>query len=98
MDLLIIDFVLPTYFLFLSSHHIPSPSIFIQCQNVLKFTFAVIIYSIMGYDDFDSESSSSIFSQMSGKKLAALAILIIMGAIFGVQVLFGFPLKDLIRK
>jgi hypothetical protein len=52
----------------------------------------------MGYDDFDSESSASIFSQMSGKKLAALAILIIIGAIFGVQALFGFPLKDLIRK
>ena len=52
----------------------------------------------MGYDDFDSDSSSSIFSQMCGKKLAALAILIIIGAIFGVQALFGFPLKDLIRK
>jgi hypothetical protein len=52
----------------------------------------------MGYDDFDSESSSSIFSQMCGKKLAALAILIIIRAIFGVQALFGFPLKDLIRK
>jgi hypothetical protein len=52
----------------------------------------------MGYDDFDSNSSSSIFSHMSGKKLAALAILIIIGAIFGVQALFGFPLKDLIRK
>ena len=35
---------------------------------------------------------------MCGKKLAALAILIIIGAIFGVQALFGFPLKDLIRK
>ena len=52
----------------------------------------------MGYDDFDSDSSSSIFSKMSGKKLAALAILIIIGAVFGVQALFGFPLKDLIRK
>jgi hypothetical protein len=52
----------------------------------------------MSYDDFDSESSSSIFSQMSGKKLAALAIIIIIGAIFGVQALFAFPLKDLIRK
>src|SRR5919198_5666577 len=54
----------------------------------------------MGYDEFDSDSSSSssIFSKMSGKKLAALAILIIIGGIFGVQALFGFPLKDLIRK
>jgi hypothetical protein len=48
----------------------------------------------MGYDEFDSDSdsSSSIFSKMSGKKLAALAIVIIIGAIFGVQALFGFPL------
>jgi hypothetical protein len=52
----------------------------------------------MGYDDFESDSYSSIFSKMSGKKLAALAILIIIGAIFAVQALFGFPLKDLIRK
>ena len=52
----------------------------------------------MGYDDYDSEASSSIFSQMSGKKLVALAILIILGAIFAVQALLGFPLKDLVRK
>ena len=52
----------------------------------------------MGYDDYDSEASSSIFSQISGKKLATLAILIIIGAIFAVQALLGFPLKDLIRK
>jgi hypothetical protein len=31
-------------------------------------------------------------------KTIYLAILIIIGAIFGVQALFGFPLKDLIRK
>ena len=50
----------------------------------------------MGYndDEFDSDSSySSILSKMSGKKLAALAILIIIGAIFGFQALLGFPLK-----
>jgi hypothetical protein len=55
----------------------------------------------MGYsdDEFDSDpSSSSMFSKMSGRKLAAVAILIVIGAIFGVQALFGFPLKDLIRK
>jgi hypothetical protein len=52
----------------------------------------------VGYE-FDSDSdSSSIFSKISGKKMAALAILIIIGAIFGVQALSGFPLKDLIRK
>jgi|ERR671930_1677985 hypothetical protein len=55
----------------------------------------------MGYndDEFGSDSSSSsIFARMSGKKLAALAILIIIGAIFGFQALLGFPLKDLIRR
>ena len=52
----------------------------------------------MDYDDSDSDSYSSIFSKMSGKKLAALAIVIIIGAIFAVQALFGFPLRDLIKK
>ena len=51
----------------------------------------------MGYDD-EFDSSSSMFSKMSGKKLAALAIIIIIGGIFGVQALLGFPLKDLIRR
>ena len=49
----------------------------------------------MGYD-FDSDSSA--FAGMSGKKLAVLAIIIFIGAFFGLQALFGFPLKDLIRR
>ena len=52
----------------------------------------------MGYDEFDSYSSSSALSRMSGKKLAALVILVVIGAFFGVQALFGFPLKDIFRK
>ena len=52
----------------------------------------------MGYDEFDSDSSSSTLSQMSGKKLTALVIVIIIGVFFGAQALFGFPLKDLFRK
>jgi hypothetical protein len=53
---------------------------------------------IMGYDEFDSDSPSSNLSRMSGKKLTALVIVIILRVFFGTQALFGFPLKDLIRK
>ena len=35
---------------------------------------------------------------MSGKKLALLAVIIIIGGFFGVQAMFGFPIKDLIRS
>ena len=52
----------------------------------------------MGYDEFGSKSPSSILSQMSGKKLAAVVIVIIIVVFFGMQALFGFPLKDLFRK
>jgi hypothetical protein len=53
----------------------------------------------VGYDfDSGSDIGSSPFSKMSGKKMAALAILVIIGAVFGVQFLFGFPLKDLFRR
>ena len=51
----------------------------------------------MGYE-YDSDQGSSIFAGLSGKKLAALAILLIIGAFFAVQALFGFPIKDLFRK
>ena len=34
------------------------------------------------------------FSKMSGKKMAPLAILVVIGAVFGVQFLFGFPLEE----
>ncbi len=52
----------------------------------------------MGYDEFGSDSPSSTLSRMSGKKLTALVIVIIIGVFFGYQALFGFPLKDLFRK
>jgi hypothetical protein len=51
----------------------------------------------MGYE-YDSDQGSSIFARLSGKKLAALAILIIIGGVFAVQALFGFPIRDLFRK
>ena len=52
----------------------------------------------MGYDEFDSYSSSSALSRMSGKKLAAIVILVVIGAFFGIQALFGFPIKDVFRN
>jgi hypothetical protein len=51
----------------------------------------------MGYDEFDSYSSSSALSRMSGKKLAGIVILVIIGGFFGIQALFGFPIKDVFR-
>src|SRR5262245_51559961 len=53
------------------------------------------MYTDMGYD-YDSDSST--LGGISGKKLAILAIVIFIGAFFGLQVLFGFPLKDLFRR
>ncbi|MGN6822719.1 MAG: hypothetical protein ACTHJ7_08115 [Candidatus Nitrosocosmicus sp.] len=52
----------------------------------------------MGYDEFDSYSSSSVLSTMSGKKLAAIVIIVIVGAFFVIQAIFGFPIKDVFRK
>src|SRR6476619_3262531 len=52
----------------------------------------------MGYDEFDSYSSSSALSRMSGKKLAALVILVVIGAFFVIQALFGFPIKYVFIK
>lgn len=46
----------------------------------------------------DSDASTGLFSSMSGKKLALLAVIIIMGGFFGLQAMFGFPIKDLIRS
>ena len=53
----------------------------------------------MGYDSgFDSDSDASIFSRMSGKELGIIIIIAIIGGFFAVQAMFGFPIKDLIRK
>jgi hypothetical protein len=45
-----------------------------------------------------SDSDTSIFAEMSGKKLGILIGLIGLGSFFVVQAMFGFPIKDLIRK
>ncbi len=50
----------------------------------------------MSYDDYNSSSSS--LAQLSGKKLIALAICIIVIVFFGAQALFGFPIMDIFRK
>lgn len=53
----------------------------------------------MGYDSgFDSDSDTSIFSRMSGKELGIIIIIAIIGGFFAVQAMFGFPIKDIIRK
>ena len=53
----------------------------------------------MGYDSgFNSDSDTSIFSRMSGKELGIIIIIAIIGGFFAVQAMFGFPIKDLIRK
>src|SRR2546425_12907246 len=55
--------------------------------------------SYMGYDSgFDSDHDTSIFGGMSGKKLGILVALIGIGGFFAVQAMFGFPIKDIIRK
>lgn len=50
----------------------------------------------MSYES-DKGTGTGLFYSMTGKKLALLAVIIIIGGFFGVQALFGFPIKDLIR-
>ena len=53
----------------------------------------------MGYDDgYDSDSNTSIFQRISSKELAIIVIITIIGGFFGVQAMFGFPIKDLVRN
>ena len=53
----------------------------------------------MGYDSgLDSDSNTSIFSRMSGKELGIIVIIAAIGGFFAVQAMFGFPIKDIIRK
>jgi len=51
----------------------------------------------MSYEP-DSDVNTGLFSSMTGKKMALLVVIIIIGGFFGVQAMFGFPLKDLIRS
>jgi hypothetical protein len=68
---------------------------------MIDFKFLPVFYkSYMGYDSgFDSDSdTSSIFSRMSGKELGIIVIIAAIGGFFAVQAMFGFPIKDIIRK
>jgi hypothetical protein len=51
----------------------------------------------MGYD-YGSDSDESIFAGMSGKKLGILIVIVGLGAFIAVQAMFGFPIKDLVRR
>ncbi len=46
----------------------------------------------------DSDPDTPLFSRLSGKKMALLVGIVIAGAFFGIQAMFGFPIKDLVRK
>ena len=67
---------------------------------MIYFKFFTIFYgSYRGYDSgFESEPDTSIFSKMSGKELGIIVIIAAIGGFFGVQAMFGFPIKDIIRK
>lgn len=45
----------------------------------------------------EPDTNTGSFSGMSGKKMALLVVIIIIGGFFGVQAIFGFPIMDLIR-
>ena len=51
----------------------------------------------MSYEP-DADINTSLFASMSGKKLVFLMVIIIIGGFFGIQAMFGFPIKDLIRS
>jgi hypothetical protein len=46
----------------------------------------------------ETDSNSGLFSNTPGKKMAALVAIVIVGGFFGVQAMFGFPIRDLIRS
>ena len=46
----------------------------------------------------DSDPDTPLFSRLSGKKMALLVGIVIAGAFFGIQAMFGFPIKYLVRK
>jgi hypothetical protein len=49
-------------------------------------------------DEPDIDARTGSFFNMPGKKMALLVVIIIVGGFFGVQAMFGFPIKDLIRS
>jgi len=51
----------------------------------------------MSYEP-ETDANKGLFSGMPGKKMALLVGIIIIGGFFGLQALFGFPIKDVIRS
>lgn len=51
----------------------------------------------MSYEH-DADANTGLFSSMPGKKMALLVVIIIIGVFFGLQAMFGFPIKDLFRS
>lgn len=51
----------------------------------------------MSYEP-DSDAGTGLFSSLPGRKMALLVVVIIIGGFIGVQAMFGFPIKDLIRN
>jgi hypothetical protein len=51
----------------------------------------------MSYEP-DADMNSSLFASTSGKKMVFLTVIITVGGFFGIQAMFGFPIKDLIRS
>ena len=51
----------------------------------------------MSYEP-ETDANKGLFSGMPGKKMALLVGIIIIGCFFGLQALFGFPIKDVIRS
>jgi hypothetical protein len=49
-------------------------------------------------DESDAGARTESFFNMPGKKMALLVVIIIIGGFFGVQAIFGFPVKELIRS
>ena len=63
-------------------------------RMIFKFS---IVWLFVSYAP-DSNSDTPLFSTLSGKKMALLVGIIVAGGFFGVQAMFGFPIKDLIRN
>ena len=51
----------------------------------------------MSYEP-NADAGTGLFSSMPGKKMALLVAVIIIGGFIGIQAMFGFPIKDLIRN
>jgi hypothetical protein len=46
----------------------------------------------------EGNENTGLLSAILGKKMALFVALIIIGGFFGVQAMFGFPIKDLFRS